>query len=133
MRPGEADPARPLGQRCGGDRRTDRIRQIRPDSTMAVTHETLVDLLIAQGGKMNKSDFVSEFKSFLESDDPAERRRRRDHFKALVNQVACVKDQDGVQHVVLKKVRRPLLDSRTKEEEGDGGDEKIRPKDRGRD
>lgn len=101
---------------------------------MAVTHETLVDLLTAHGGKMKKSDFVSEFKSLLESDDPAERRRRRDRFKALVNQVACVKDQDGVRHVVLKKLSRPLLDDRTAEEEeekeveeGGGGGERIRP------
>lgn len=107
-------PARPRGQRCGEDRRTNCIRS---NPTMEVTRKTLVDLLSKHGGKMKKSDFVSEFRSLLESDDQAERRRRRDNFKALVNQVACVKDQDGIRHVVLKRVHQALLDSRTAEDE----------------
>ncbi|XP_006166980.1 ankyrin repeat domain-containing protein SOWAHA [Tupaia chinensis] len=51
---------------------------------------------------------LSRFKPLLEAGDPRGRAARRDRFKQFVNDVAVVKEFDGVKFVVLrKKLRRP--------------------------
>lgn len=107
-----------------GSRRLLRARIIR--STMALTHESVLFLLVNKGGKVKKSDFVAEFKSLLECDDPAEKQRNRDLFKTFVNNVAFVKELDGVRCVVLKKIYQHLLDGVQSAERADG-DAEIPP------
>lgn len=75
---------------------------------------------------MKKSNFVAEFKSLLECDDPAEKQRNRDLFKTFVNEVASVKELDGIRHVVLKKIYQHLLDGVRSAESADG-DAEIPP------
>ncbi|XP_028451550.1 ankyrin repeat domain-containing protein SOWAHA [Perca flavescens] len=77
---------------------------------MVLTQESVLFSLIAEGGKVKKSDLVGKFKASIDSDDPAERERNRELFKTIVNNVAFVKEIDGVRYVVVKKVYQHLLD-----------------------
>uniref|UniRef100_A0A8D0ANE8 Sosondowah ankyrin repeat domain family member A n=1 Tax=Sander lucioperca TaxID=283035 RepID=A0A8D0ANE8_SANLU len=77
---------------------------------MVLTQESVLFLLIAQGGKVKKFDLVAKFKALIDCDDPAERERNRELFKTIVNNVAFVKEIDGVRYVVVKKVYQHLLD-----------------------
>lgn len=74
---------------------------------MVLTQESIVSLLIAEGGKVKKSDLVEKFKGLIDCADPAERARNRELFKTWVNNVAVVKDIDGVRYVVIKKTHQP--------------------------
>lgn len=77
---------------------------------MALTQESVLFYLIASGGKATKSEIVAEFKHLLNCVDPAEKQEKRARFKTLVNDVATVREVDGVRYVVLKKMYRHLLD-----------------------
>ncbi|XP_068572546.1 ankyrin repeat domain-containing protein SOWAHA [Cebidichthys violaceus] len=77
---------------------------------MALTEESVLLLLIAEGGKVKKSDLVGKFKGSLDCDDPAEKERNRELFKTFVNNVAFVKEIDGVRYVVVRKTHKHLLD-----------------------
>ncbi|XP_026226152.1 ankyrin repeat domain-containing protein SOWAHA-like isoform X2 [Anabas testudineus] len=79
--------------------------------TMVLTQESIVSLLIAEGGKVKKSDLVEKFKGLIDCVDPAEKARNRELFRTLVNNVACVKEIDGVRYVVIKKVYEHLLEN----------------------
>lgn len=59
---------------------------------------------------MKKSDLVDKFKGSIDCDDTAERQRNREVFKTFVNNVAFVKDIDGVRYVVVRKQYQQLLD-----------------------
>nr|XP_040035923.1 ankyrin repeat domain-containing protein SOWAHA-like [Gasterosteus aculeatus aculeatus] len=86
---------------------------------MALTQESVLSLLIAEGGGVKKSDLVSKFKGSIDCADPAEKKRNRELFKTLVNNVAIVKEIDGVQYVVLRKTQpRAPNGARTAEEPG---------------
>lgn len=87
---------------------------------MALTREYVLFQLVMEGGKVKKSDFVAEFKSLLECDDPAEKQRNRDLFKTFVNNVASVIKLDGVPYVVLKKIYQHLLDGVQSADAADG-------------
>ncbi|KAM9348835.1 ankyrin repeat domain-containing protein SOWAHA [Symphorus nematophorus] len=76
---------------------------------MALTQESILFLLIAEGGKVKKSDLVEKFKGSINSEDPAEKERNRELFKTFVNNVAFVKEIDGVRYVVVKKMYQHLL------------------------
>lgn len=70
-----------------------------------------MSFLIAEGGKVKKSDLVAEFRSAVDCGDPAEKEQNRELFKTFVNNLAFVKEIDGVRHVVLRKTFRHLLES----------------------
>ncbi|XP_022053178.2 ankyrin repeat domain-containing protein SOWAHA [Acanthochromis polyacanthus] len=78
---------------------------------MALTQESILSLLLAEGGKVEKSDLVVKFKDSVDSVDPAEKQRNRELFKTFVNNLASVKEIDGVRYVVLRKTYRHLLQS----------------------
>ncbi|KAM3602150.1 uncharacterized protein V6R79_025133 [Siganus canaliculatus] len=78
---------------------------------MALTQDAVLSLLIKKGGKMKKSRLVSKFKDSVDCDDPAEKQRQRELFKTFVNNVAFVKEIDGVRYVMVKKNYQHLLDS----------------------
>nr|XP_046267644.1 ankyrin repeat domain-containing protein SOWAHA-like [Scatophagus argus] len=77
---------------------------------MALTQESVLSLLITEGGKVKKSDLVSRFKGTVDCNDPAQRERNRELFKTFVNNLAVVKEIDGVRYVVVKKMYQHLLD-----------------------
>ncbi|XP_068601102.1 ankyrin repeat domain-containing protein SOWAHA [Brachionichthys hirsutus] len=87
---------------------------------MALTHESILSLLIREGGKIKKSDLVSKFKGSLECDDPADKERNREAFKTLVNSVAFVKEIDSVRYVVVKKTYHHLLEGAEQTDRGEG-------------
>ncbi|KAK5858829.1 hypothetical protein PBY51_002944 [Eleginops maclovinus] len=77
---------------------------------MVLTQESVLSLLIAEGGRVKKSDLVSKFKDSIHCEDPAEKEQNRELFKTFVNNVAFVKEIEGVRYVVVKKMYQHLLD-----------------------
>lgn len=70
-----------------------------------------MSLLVAGGGRVKKSDLVGRFKDVIDCDDPAEKERNRELFKTLVNNVAFVREIDGVRYVVVKKSCQRFLEA----------------------
>ncbi|XP_062288515.1 ankyrin repeat domain-containing protein SOWAHB-like [Scomber scombrus] len=70
---------------------------------MVLTEQSVLSLLIAEGGRVKKADFVQKFKDSVECDDTEERQRNRHLFKTIVNKVAFVKEIDGERYVVVRK------------------------------
>ncbi|XP_069002119.1 LOW QUALITY PROTEIN: ankyrin repeat domain-containing protein SOWAHA [Embiotoca jacksoni] len=83
---------------------------------MDLTQQSVLSYLIADGGKVKKSDLVGEFKGSVDCVDPAQKERNRELFRTFVNNVAFVKEIDGVRYVVLKKTYRHLLEGVQTEE-----------------
>ncbi|XP_054423835.1 ankyrin repeat domain-containing protein SOWAHA [Pteronotus mesoamericanus] len=72
-----------------------------------VSQAAVLGFLHEHGGKVRDSELLSRFKPLLDAGDPRGRAARRDRFKQFVNDVAVVKEFDGVKFVVLKKKPRP--------------------------
>nr|XP_008253220.1 ankyrin repeat domain-containing protein SOWAHA [Oryctolagus cuniculus] len=73
-----------------------------------VSQAAVLGFLQERGGQVRNSELLSRFRPLLEAGDPRGRAARRDRFKQFVNDVAVVKELDGVKFVVLrKKPRRP--------------------------
>ncbi|XP_066134494.1 ankyrin repeat domain-containing protein SOWAHA [Saccopteryx bilineata] len=68
-----------------------------------VSQAAVLGFLNEHGGKVRNSELLSRFKPLLDAGDPHGRAARRDRFKQLVNDVAVVKELDGVRFVVLRK------------------------------
>lgn len=73
----------------------------------AASQAAVLGFLQEHGGKVRSSELVSRFKPLLDAGDPRGRAARRDRFKQFVNNVAVVKELDGVKFVVLRKKPRP--------------------------
>uniref|UniRef100_A0A3Q2GC12 Sosondowah ankyrin repeat domain family member Aa n=1 Tax=Cyprinodon variegatus TaxID=28743 RepID=A0A3Q2GC12_CYPVA len=80
---------------------------------MDLTQESIISLLVDEGGKIEKSDLAEKFSSSMECVDPEERGRLRELFKTLVNDVAFVKEIEGVRYVLLKKKYRHFKQERS--------------------
>uniref|UniRef100_A0A3B4X0N2 Sosondowah ankyrin repeat domain family member A n=1 Tax=Seriola lalandi dorsalis TaxID=1841481 RepID=A0A3B4X0N2_SERLL len=95
--------------------------------------ESVLSLLLSEGGRMKKSDLVGNFKGSIDCVDPAEKERNRELFKTFVNNVAFVKEIDGDRYVVIKKMyqgeRSSLseLDPEQASESGDNPTELLSP------
>ncbi|CAG5871925.1 unnamed protein product [Menidia menidia] len=76
---------------------------------MALTRESVLSVLVTEGGSVRKADLVSRFAASVDCADPAERERNRELFRTLVNDLAVVREVDGVRRVVLKKAYRHLV------------------------
>uniref|UniRef100_A0A8C9G7B2 Sosondowah ankyrin repeat domain family member A n=1 Tax=Piliocolobus tephrosceles TaxID=591936 RepID=A0A8C9G7B2_9PRIM len=72
-----------------------------------VSQAAVLGFLQEHGGKVRNSELLSRFKPLLDAGDPRGRAARRDRFKQFVNNVAVVKEFDGVKFVVLRKKPRP--------------------------
>lgn len=77
---------------------------------MILTQESILSLLVAEGGRVKKSDLVDKFRESVDTADPEERERNRELFKTFVNNVAFVKEIDGERYVVLRKTYQHLLE-----------------------
>ncbi|KAL0607780.1 Ankyrin repeat domain-containing protein SOWAHA [Plecturocebus cupreus] len=71
-----------------------------------VSQAAVLGFLQERGGKVRNSELLSRFKPLLDAGDPRGRAARRDRFKQFVNDVAVVKELDGVKFVVLRKKLR---------------------------
>ncbi|XP_034360323.1 ankyrin repeat domain-containing protein SOWAHA [Arvicanthis niloticus] len=72
-----------------------------------VSQAAVLGFLRENGGQVRNSELLSRFKPLLDAGDPRGRAARRDRFKQFVNNVAVVKELDGVKFVVLRKKPRP--------------------------
>ncbi|XP_006888140.1 PREDICTED: ankyrin repeat domain-containing protein SOWAHA [Elephantulus edwardii] len=68
-----------------------------------VSQAAVLGFLQERGGKVSNSELLSRFKPLLDAGDPHGRAARRDRFKQFINDVAVVKEFDGVKFVVLRK------------------------------
>lgn len=73
----------------------------------AASQAAVLGFLQERGGKVRNSELLSRFKPLLDAGDPRGRAARRDRFTQFVNDVAVVKELDGVKFVVLRKKPRP--------------------------
>ncbi|XP_034033917.1 ankyrin repeat domain-containing protein SOWAHA-like [Thalassophryne amazonica] len=89
---------------------------------MALTQESVLSVLIAEGGKVKKSDLVAKFKGSFDCEDPTEKERNKELFKTFVNNAAFVKEVDGVKYVFVRKKYQHLLED-TESVESCGGEE----------
>lgn len=76
-------------------------------AAVGVSQAAVLGFLHEHGGKVRDSELLSRFKPLLDAGDPRGRAARRDRFKQFVNDVAVVKEFDGVKFVVLRKKPRP--------------------------
>lgn len=67
-----------------------------------VSQAAVLGFLQEHGGKVRNSGLLSRFKPLLDAGDPRGRAARRDRFKQFVNDVAVVREFDGVKFVVLR-------------------------------
>lgn len=76
---------------------------------------------------MKKSDIVEKFKGLIDCVDPAEKARNRELFKTFVNNIAVVKEIDGVRYVVIKNIYQHLVETvQSAESPGEnGGNQEI--------
>ncbi|KAM6222725.1 ankyrin repeat domain-containing protein SOWAHA [Rhynchocyon petersi] len=78
-----------------------------------VSQAAVLGFLQERGGKVSNSELLSRFKPLLDAGDPNGRAARRDRFKQFVNDIAVVKELDGVKFVVLRKKPRAPERSQT--------------------
>ncbi|XP_074069352.1 ankyrin repeat domain-containing protein SOWAHA [Macrotis lagotis] len=71
-----------------------------------VSQAAVLGFLQERGGKVRNSELLSRFKPLLDAGDPGGRAARRECFKQFVNDLAVVKELDGVKFVVLRKKAR---------------------------
>lgn len=72
-----------------------------------VSQAAVLGFLQEHGGKVRHAELLSRFKPLLAAGDPRGRAARKERFKQLVNDVAVVKELDGVKFVVLRRKLRP--------------------------
>ncbi|XP_060942185.1 ankyrin repeat domain-containing protein SOWAHA-like [Limanda limanda] len=77
---------------------------------MSLTQESVLALLVSEGGRVKKSELVRKFKGSMDCVDPDQKERNKELFKSFVNNVAVVREIDGVRYVVVKKVYQHLLE-----------------------
>lgn len=99
---------------------------------MALTQESVLFALITEGGRVKKSELVKRFRGLIDSEDPQDKERNRELFKTFVNNVAFVREIDGVRFVVVRKMYQHLLDGhqtaeKTEPEENRPAGEQQRP------
>lgn len=98
---------------------------------MEITQESVLSVLLEEGGKIQNSELLNKFKAPLHCSDPSEKKQNRDLFKVIINSVAVVKAIEEVKYVVLKKKYQHLLKNRSddgteEKQEGEGGElEKV--------
>ncbi|XP_041121016.1 ankyrin repeat domain-containing protein SOWAHA [Polyodon spathula] len=76
---------------------------------MGLTQESVLAFLLNEGGRVKNSELLNSFKSLFNVGNPEERKQNRELFKRFVNNVAVVKDEEGVKYVVLRKKYLPFV------------------------
>ncbi|XP_006003253.1 ankyrin repeat domain-containing protein SOWAHA [Latimeria chalumnae] len=76
---------------------------------MAFTQDVVLAFLLERNGKVKNSDLLGKFKPLLQCSDPNEKATKRELFKRYVNNIAVVREEEGVKFVLLKKKYQHLL------------------------
>ncbi|KAK6475769.1 ankyrin repeat domain-containing protein SOWAHA-like [Huso huso] len=76
---------------------------------MDLTQESVLTFLLNEGGQVKNSELLNHFKSLFNVGNPDERKQNRELFKRFVNNVAVVKDKEGVKYVVVRKKYLPFV------------------------
>ncbi|KAK1161190.1 hypothetical protein AOXY_G20119 [Acipenser oxyrinchus oxyrinchus] len=76
---------------------------------MDLTQESVLTFLLNEGGQVKNSELLNNFKSLFNVGNPDERKQNRELFKRFVNNVAVVKDEEGVKYVVVRKKYLPFV------------------------
>ncbi|RXM94769.1 Ankyrin repeat domain-containing protein SOWAHA [Acipenser ruthenus] len=76
---------------------------------MDLTQESVLTFLLNEGGQVKNSELLNHFKSLFNVGNPDERKQNRELFKRFVNNVAVVKDDEGVKYVVVRKKYLPFV------------------------
>ncbi|MGH0172187.1 UNVERIFIED_CONTAM: hypothetical protein FKN15_062734 [Acipenser sinensis] len=76
---------------------------------MDLTQESVLTFLLNEGGQVKNSELLNNFKSLFNVGNPDERKQNRELFKRFVNNVAVVKDDEGVKYVVVRKKYLPFV------------------------
>ncbi|MGH0169675.1 UNVERIFIED_CONTAM: hypothetical protein FKN15_062651 [Acipenser sinensis] len=76
---------------------------------MDLTQESVLTFLLNEGGQVKNSELLNTFKSLFNVGNPDERKQNRELFKRFVNNVAVVKDEEGVKYVVIRKKYLPFV------------------------
>ncbi|MGH0175599.1 UNVERIFIED_CONTAM: hypothetical protein FKN15_071117 [Acipenser sinensis] len=76
---------------------------------MDLTQESVLTFLLNEGGRVKNSELLNNFKSLFNVGNPDERKQNRELFKRFVNNVAVVKDDEGVKYVVVRKKYLPFV------------------------
>uniref|UniRef100_H3AF47 Sosondowah ankyrin repeat domain family member A n=1 Tax=Latimeria chalumnae TaxID=7897 RepID=H3AF47_LATCH len=73
------------------------------------TQDVVLAFLLERNGKVKNSDLLGKFKPLLQCSDPNEKATKRELFKRYVNNIAVVREEEGVKFVLLKKKYQHLL------------------------
>ncbi|MGH0149816.1 UNVERIFIED_CONTAM: hypothetical protein FKN15_016090 [Acipenser sinensis] len=76
---------------------------------MDLTQESVLTFLLNEGGQVKNSELLNTFKSLFNVGNPDERKQNRELFKRFVNNVAVVKDEEGVKYVAVRKKYLPFV------------------------
>ncbi|KAG2455353.1 ankyrin repeat domain-containing protein SOWAHA [Polypterus senegalus] len=76
---------------------------------MALTQDAVLTFLLDEGGKVPNSELLTKFKGLINPDNAEERKQNRELFKRFVNNIAVVKDEDGVKYIVIRKKFQHLV------------------------
>ncbi|MBN3271934.1 SWAHA protein, partial [Polyodon spathula] len=76
---------------------------------VGLTQESVLTFLLNEGGRVKNSELLNNFKSLLNVGNPDEKKQNRELFKRFVNNVAVVKDKEGVKYVVVRKKYLPFV------------------------
>ncbi|XP_078087692.1 ankyrin repeat domain-containing protein SOWAHA-like [Mustelus asterias] len=74
-----------------------------------LSQELVIKFLVEAGGKVKNSELLHNFRNELASDDAQRKREARELFKRFINNVAVVREEEGVKFVVLKKKLQHLV------------------------
>ncbi|GCB75679.1 hypothetical protein scyTo_0018242 [Scyliorhinus torazame] len=68
-----------------------------------LSQEVVIQFLVEAGGKVTNSELLQNFRSELAHNDGGRKREARELFKRFINNVAVVREEEGVKFVVLKR------------------------------
>ncbi|XP_041049811.1 ankyrin repeat domain-containing protein SOWAHA [Carcharodon carcharias] len=74
-----------------------------------LSQEVVIQFLVEAGGKVRNSELLQNFRNELAQNDAQRKREARELFKRFINNVAVVREEEGVKFVVLKKKLQHLI------------------------
>ncbi|XP_067120142.1 ankyrin repeat domain-containing protein SOWAHC-like [Centruroides vittatus] len=73
------------------------------DEQNVLTFDSVRDYLFQNGGKVNNRELVKHFQSYLTNPDLEKQAQAKLHFRDYINELATLKEENGVKYVVMRK------------------------------